>query len=164
MPLRKKPVDRRRTGARMRRRVSGPGLPGYSSLIDWIGAQRACGPLTPIQTVSIGFVRPTSLTGAVNIAHPQKQPPISPVPQAGHSSRAKLRRPFLRQTFSSQMWPVDSPVQGRGSGFALSHSVPPNTCVFGQIRLAEAQPISGRKAPGLTRVTLREEATNGTQV
>ena len=32
------------------------------------------------------------------------------------------------------MWPVDSPVQGRGSGFALSHSVPPNTCVFGQIR------------------------------
>ena len=37
----------------------------------------------------------------------------------------------------------DSPVQARGSGFALSHSVPPNTCVFGQIRLAEAQPIGG---------------------
>ncbi|TWI27790.1 hypothetical protein, partial [Paracoccus sulfuroxidans] len=30
----------------------------------------------------------------------------------------------------------------RGSGFALTHSVPPNTCVFGH-RLAEAQPIGG---------------------
>ena len=44
------------------------------------------------------------------------------------------------------MWPIDSPVQGRGSGFALSHSVPPNTCVFGQIRLAGVQPIGGRGA------------------
>jgi hypothetical protein len=33
---------------------------------------------------------------------------------------------------------------GRKSGFARSHSVPPNTCVVGQTRLAEAQPIGGR--------------------
>jgi len=38
------------------------------------------------------------------------------------------------------MWPIDSPVQGRGSGFALSHSVPPNTCVFGQIRWPRRSP------------------------
>ena len=71
MPLRKKPVDRRRTGARVRRRVSERAIRVIAGLIDWIGAQRAYGPLTPIQTVSIGFVRPTSLTVAVNLVHPQ---------------------------------------------------------------------------------------------
>ena len=108
----------------------------------------AVGPLAPIQTSFFLF-------GPPNIPDRGGQPWA--IPKISHQFPLSRRRAIprganwrliLAQTFSSQMWPIDSPVQGGGSGFALSHSVPPNTCVFGQIRWPRRSPSAerGRKA------------------
>ncbi len=51
---------------------------------------------------------------------------------------------LLRSAPPPRLRSHDRPSQDRGSGYALLHSVPPKTCVFGRIRPAKAQPIAER--------------------
>ena len=70
---------------------------------DFNGLNRGSTGLWPVHPVPDIFLFVLSAqhpcSGRSTIVHPQKQPPISPVLQAGHSSRVKLASVFVADIF-----------------------------------------------------------------
>ena len=130
------PPDRRKGAPpRVRRRST-----DYSSPIDWIGAQRACGPLTPIQTVSIGFVRPTSLSGAVNHNPSPKAAANFPCPAGGPFLASQIGGGFCGRHFLRKCGRLTAPF--RAVGRAL-----PSPTLFRRIHAYSVRSDWQRRSP-----------------